>query len=70
MCKLAFMKKQIWPRGDAILVVENAIFIIWQLKWRHQFAKFNFFFIQATLPFSITCKKFFEYPRRGALQKF
>jgi len=36
------------PRGGAILVVENAIFIVWPLKWRHQVAKINISFIQTT----------------------
>jgi len=34
-------QKIIPPHGGAILVVKNAIFILWPLKWRHQVAKFN-----------------------------
>ena len=44
-------KKFIPPPGGAILVVENAIFILWPLKWRHQVAKINICFIQTTLNF-------------------
>jgi len=50
-CDRACHAKFIPPRGGAILVVENAIFILWPLKWRNQVAKINMCFIQTTLNF-------------------
>jgi len=40
-----------WRHFSAQKVVENAIFILWQLKWRHQVAKFTVCFIQTALNF-------------------
>jgi len=40
-----------WRYISGRKLVENAIFILSPLKWRHQVAKFNFCFIQATLNF-------------------
>ena len=56
----------------AILVVQNAICILWPLKWRQQVAKTNFCFIQTTLNFLLyhMPNKLFgylQYPRSGAL---
>ena len=44
-------QKNIPPPGGAILVVENAIFILWSLKWPQQVAKINICFIETTLNF-------------------
>jgi len=40
-----------WRYINGQKVVENAIFILWSLKWRHQVAKCNIFCIQTTLNF-------------------
>ena len=55
-------------------MVENAIFIFWSLKWRHQ-VKFNLCFIQTTLNFLLYHMQknlfgYLQYPRSVALQKF
>ena len=40
-----------WRYISGRKVLENAIFILWPLKWRHQAVKINICFIQTTLHF-------------------
>jgi len=58
------------PHGGAILVVENTIFILWPLKWRHQVVQFNFCFIEASLNFlGVVCYRSLE-PKNDHIFKF